>query len=375
MQNNTTIRTKKGSLTERHILNIEPTLAASVTASSCFRVFDKLSTAGYCFVGQHINETSPRSIIYEFGVIGTINHAFDIKVFNCNYSKPDSKTSAQFMMEITPLVNNFVVQSGYFEPCLSPVGRAFFLSAQPSLYKLEPFFALDKEFRVVEPFSIAKEAEVIPAVDIKSHRFFGWMDNINIWQFTAKESKPLPSPVLLYGHSLDLASWSPVQNNRDTTYLADFKPSFVQKLKAKLGISYATNFALESGITCFNLNSFFAKLNPVKEVVKSLMKPIRDILQNLRMCLIIIRRAGSFDVFHKRTKVKLIGCHKFFALAKKSVVYVLTNIELIKKSYFLLVRRVYSIFIGSHINYYKDKVIYKSHGCLSSVQWNKQIRG
>ena len=371
MANIQTIRAFEDFSTERHILNIKPAFATSMTASFGLGVFDKLSTTYYSLVGQHLNETIPRSIVYKFGIIGTVNHAFDIQILNSNNAVSQSEVSAKFMVKIRPLVSNFVVQSGYFKPCLSPVSRAFFLSAQSSLYKLESFLALDKEFRVVNTFTIAEEAEVIPAVDINANLFNRWMLNNDIRQFTAKEGKPLSSLVLLDSQGLDFASWGSMQNNRNTTNLAEFKPSLIQKLKSRLRIGYATNFALKSGITCFNLDSFFAKLNPVKEVVKSLMQSVRDILQNLRMCLIIIRRAGSFNVLHERIKIKLLGCHKLFVLAKKSVVYVFAYLKLVKKSYFLLVRRIYSIFVGSHIIYYKDKVIYKPYGHLSSVQWKK----
>lgn len=339
MANIQTFRAFEDFPTERHIFNIEPTFAASMAASSCFKVFDELSTAIYYFVGQHLNETIPRSIIYEFGIVGTVNHAFDVQLLNSDSAVSQGNTSTELMLKVRPLVSNLVVQFGYFEPCFSPVSRAFDFSAKSSLQELESLFRFDKEFGVVKSLSIAEETEIIPAVNINTYLFSRSMLDNNVWKFTAKYSKPLSSHIMLDSQCLDFAFRDSVQDYRNTSYLAEFKPFVRKNLESRLGISDTIDSALETRKSFFLAGFVF---DSAKEVSKSFVDSIRDILGNLRMNRIFTFNQLVVVKLPKSLARLFISIDRSF---KEKVVYFLTSFQRINDSYFLFIRRVYAIFI------------------------------
>src|SRR3990172_10635986 len=95
MQRRTTMRTEKLSLVERHLYS-SPADTAFLASVSWISAND-LSTASYCFVGQHVNESSPRRITDMLGKAMVSDHSLDIQIFNCNERIGFSEPMANLM--------------------------------------------------------------------------------------------------------------------------------------------------------------------------------------------------------------------------------------------------------------------------------------
>jgi hypothetical protein len=298
MTNKTTIQTLESPLTERH-LHSGSAFGTSLTASSCLGVFNNLSTANYCFVGKHLEEISPRNIVYAFSEMMIFNHIFDSQLLDSNEGILFSEGMRKFMKEISSLVGNFEMTSSNPKPCLSPVMASFFLSAQSSLKSSKFIFRFNQESRIGDNFSIRESSEVLQA-NINPNLFFRRMLNFLNLNFTTKESEPLPCSVLLDSQSLNLTFRDSMQDNRDTSNLADLKSSLINEPESALRVCYAMNRTLESGKSFFLARFIF---DSSEEVLKGFMNSVRDVLKSLGMeigffsseSIIIIKFPQSFS--------------------------------------------------------------------------------
>jgi len=337
MQQQTTMGTRELSLTEGHI-NPFSTTAAPMTATSCSRILDKLSTACYGFVGQHLNESIPRSIRNAFCQPTVLNHTFDVKVFNSDDRISINEFSAKLVKEIGSLVSDSDVLPCQEQPCLSPIHRPLLLSANPSLQEFQSLFRFNQESRIVYNFSIVEGGEVFET-DINTNLFFRGVFGLNIRQFAAEDGKPLSNFINLNGEGFDLASWNPMQDDRNTSYPIEPKPFVRQKLKTTLGKSDAVHPALKSWKTLLLAGFVF---NPAKEVAKSLMNPVRDILFNLRMKFRILARERLVVI--KLVERDLSKLPRIYTQSKKLIIDCFASFKRINQSSFLFVGRIQTIF-------------------------------
>jgi len=349
MAHKTAFRAREDFPSHRHILNIESTLAASVTAPPCLRIFQDLSTAYYCFVGQHIDECTPRSIGYEFSIIRFVNHTCDIQILDCNQSIRLGYPVTEFVQEIIPLVSNFKMQFCQSKLCFSSVSRSFDFSTQSPLQEFQSFFRFDQIFRIINNYSIcsiAEIAEVILAVDINPHRILRErMNTFAVWQFTSKDSEPLPRFILFDSQSLDFAFWNTMQDHRNITNLAQLQHFVRDQFKTALGECDA----IDSGLKARKSFIFAGRIfDSAKEISKCLMYPVRNILLGLGM---------NFRIFASKIFIKVKPADRYFtkfisiyAQSKKLIVDYLADFKRINYSFFLLARRIESVFIHPELH-------------------------
>ena len=343
MTSKTTIGTEKLSFIERHLYNS----SAFTTGLACISWidFDKLSTACYCFVGQHLDKAFPRSIAYAFSEPMIIEHTFNVQILNSNKRIRFGEPMAEFMQEVSPLVYNFDVLLCQPESCLSSINRAFLFSTQPSLQEFQSFFSFDDVFRIIYKFSIGQDSIAFKP-NIQSNFFRRRMLNGWNFNFTSEYGKPLSSFVLLDGECLDFAFWDSMQNNRHTSNLAKPDSLITQQLEPALRESDAINPALESRKTFFLTGFVF---NPAKEIGEGFMYSVRNILFNLGMNFrIFASKIGVIIKFVEGNFAKLISVYR---PGKKLIVDCFANLERIKYSDLLLPRRINPEFIHSQFHF------------------------
>jgi hypothetical protein len=270
MANKTTIWAFEGSLTERHILNVEPTVAAPMAASSCPGTFNYASTACYSFVFQEANEGSPACIADILCEAMVLEHIVNVQVLDSDEGIFRCELPAELVLEVSPLIGNFEMLLSQSETSLSSIGRSFYFPAKSSLQELEFLFRIDEEARIGDELSVGKGGEALDA-DIYSDLLLGRMDDLAVRQFAAEAGEPLVSFVPLNSQSLDLSFGNTMKDDWDVAYLAQSKSFVGKQFETRLRISDAFHPALESGKTFlfagFNLNSS-------KEVRKCLMHSI-----------------------------------------------------------------------------------------------------
>src|SRR3990167_4433661 len=277
MTNKTTGRTEELSFTKRHLFD-SPALTASLACVPWIH-FDNLSTASYCFVGQHLDKAIPRRIRYMLGKAMVSDHSFDIQILNCNEGIGFSYSVTHIMQEVSPLIGNFEMLLCQPGPCLSSVSRTFDFSTESSLQEFQSMFRLNEISRVSYDFTIAQSSKVFQT-NINTNHFNGWMFNNNIWHFTTEDSKTLPCFVLLDCENLDFTFGNTMQDDRNVSYFAEFNPLVRKKFESRLGECYAVHSALETRESFLFAGLIF---DSAKEVSKSFVNSIGNILLRLRM--------------------------------------------------------------------------------------------
>src|SRR3989304_1975473 len=96
MDRQATTRTIELPFVQRH-LDFCSTSAAPFTATSCFGVLQKLSTACYSFVGQHLVEPIPTSVEDMLCERVILDHSRDIESFSVDDTIFRSELMAEFM--------------------------------------------------------------------------------------------------------------------------------------------------------------------------------------------------------------------------------------------------------------------------------------
>jgi len=337
MQDNKTFRAFEDSPTQRHI-NILPTIIAPMTAPSCSWILRNASTACYSFVFQEICEHSPSSIANLPCPEAVIHHSLDIKLLDGDEGISIDNLPAQFVQEITPLVGDLELSLCQPESCLSPILASFDLPAHSSLQELEPLFRLDEVARILNLLSIGESCEALQS-HIDADLFSRRMLDFNIRQFAREYSEPLTDFVLLDGQSFDFSFRDSMQDEGDASNLAQSEPSVRKQFESALWISDALDSALEARKSLFLAGLV---LDPAKEIGESLIHPVRDILNNLR-----VDRIFAFDEI---IIVKLVEAYRteivsIDAQCKKLIIDCLASLERINQSYLLLSRRINSEFI------------------------------
>jgi hypothetical protein len=366
MQNQTTIRTRELSPTERHIY-LSPTITTSFTRSSGLGVLDYLSTAHDCFVGQHLEKSSPRNITNMLGQVMIPDHIIYTQFFNCYERICFSETMTELMQEISPLVDNLEMLSCNFQFCFSSVTGAFDFPAQPSLQTFQSRFSLDQMSGISYEFVITEDCKISYA-NINTDLFGRAMLDSWSFNFTREHSKPLTCFVALDSECLNLASGQTMKNNRNITNLGSIQSLITFELETRLRESETVDLALEPGKTNFNPFTLLSFFYPAKEVIKGFAKPVRYILQNLAMDS-FQPRITQLKVEDEIVEIILVSCPELFVKAKKFVIGLLTTFKRIKQSNFLLRRRIQSEFIHAQFHeYIVDELVYILYGHLSSVQ-------
>ena len=233
MANIKTFRARELSLTERHILNIEPALAASMAASSCSWIFHNTSTAYNSFVFQEVCEHSPSSITNLPCPEAVIHHSLDVKLLNSDEGIFIDNIPAEFVQEISSLIGNLNMLFVQPEDSLPSIHTSFLLPIQSSMQELQFLFGLDEETRILYLLSIGEGSEILNA-DINTYLFSRSVLDLNIRQFTGKYSKPQISLVDFDCQGLDLAFWDSMQDNRYASNLAQSEPFVREKLETRL---------------------------------------------------------------------------------------------------------------------------------------------
>jgi hypothetical protein len=122
--------------------------------------------------------------------------------------------------------------------------------------------------------------------------------------------------------------------------------SFIaKKLESRLGVCDTLYPALESRKTSLDFPALLFQFEPVEEVIKCFCQPVRDVLQDLRMDLGIVFRAGCLNVQHKTIEPEFVGYPEFLIEVKQSVIDILADRELIENLDLLFPRGIQPIFI------------------------------
>ena len=360
MQNNKTRGTRELSPTQRHI-NLSPASATSMTASSGLGILQELSTKCYLFVGHHIHKHFPRSVRYMFSKMMISDHIFDVKIFTSNYTVSQSEASAQFMQEVSTNVADFKMLSGKFESCLSSVCRAFDFPAHSSLQFFEPMLCFNQEVGIFYDFAIGQSGKAFQP-NINTYFAFRGMLHSNIRQFTAESGKPLPSFVLFDSESFNLSFRNSVEDDWQIANLRYLNVLVADELEAELRVSDAINPALVARKTFFFRMFFY----PAKEVSKSFVNSVRNILLGLRMNIRIFTRKIFVKV--KLIKINIAKLVSIFIQRKKLIVDLLASDERINQSDFLFPARINPKFIRqqAHVNWLEDGILYKAYARMSS---------
>ncbi len=338
MQRRRTFRTIELPLVKRHIHD-NPASTTPMTTPSSLWVMQELSTASYGFVGQHISKHSPRSIAYAFSQAMIFNHVFDIKIFTSNYPISQSEASAEFVKEVSPLVGDFEMLFSKFKSCFSPIFRAFDFSTQSSLQEFQPLFTFDEESRIAYDLTSAECGKIFKP-NINPNFLRGRMLDLNFWKFTTEDSKPLPNFVLLDSQSLNFSFRNAMQYYWNVSNFAEFKPFVRQEPETSLRKGDAVYSTFETREALFFT---FGVFDSAKEVLKSFTDPIRNILLRLGMNLHVFTSKVFVKV--KSAKANLPILPSIYAQCKKLIINCLTNLKRINKFYFLLSRRILSVFI------------------------------
>ncbi len=364
-------------LGKRHLYSSSALKASVCSPAGVYS--NKPGTAYYSFVFQILEELPPASIRDMFSKMMISKHVLDVKIFNRYKRKGFYNPFRKFMNEIISLVGYFKMLSRQFYSLLVSVVGTFLCSAQSTIQSLQSLFSMNKKSWIVHNFLFIGP-KVVSQPYIKPNMVWRRISDVRNINFAAKASKPLVSFILLDGQSLDFSFRDSMQDDWQTANLGNVKSCTGNKLEGAsviLRISYALYSALKSWIAGFNPYAFLAKLNSVKEVIKRFTKPVRNILKDLAVCLVVVFRAGGFNVFDKAVKVWLGSCPKRFVQAKQSVIDFLADFKLINNPYLLLSRRINSVFecslLDNHIIYWYTQLLYKPYVQMSSgyLQYGK----
>src|SRR3990167_1408081 len=296
MASKRTFTTDKLSHSESHLLNVSA-FTASHRSSSRINLH-QLRTACYSFVFQTFDKSTPRSVRYMFSKMVIPHHIFDLQILDSNKGMSLDYPVSQLESKIYSLIRNSFIQPAQSEPCFSLIGRAFDLSAYSSMQNLQFSFTFEQMSGIGYKLTIGESSKVLQA-DINSNFGFRSMNNFSFRHFTAENSKPLPSFVLLDSECFNLSFRDSVQDDWQIANLADLDVLAIQKLKSALRISYAINSTFVSGKSLFFAGFIF---NYAKKISKGFMHPVGDILLGLGMDVIKFAR----KVF---VKIKLVKRH------------------------------------------------------------------
>ena len=365
MTNKTTIRASEYSLTQRHI-DLCSTSTASLTATSCLGVLPEFSTASYCFVGEHLIESTPRHIEYMLGEIA-VNHTLNIQPLTCYDFEISCQGMAQFVQEISPLVSDLQMLPRNLESGFLSVPATLDTLGMYPLQSSQFPLSVEIESGIGDGLTFIVSQELLQP-DINSNLGFGMrmLNNRNI-NLTGEHSKILTCFVSLDGQGLYLAFWQSMENDWHRANLGHLQPLIAEKLESRLRVCDALYPALESRKTSLDFSALLFELEPVEKVIKCLCQPIRDILQDLRMDLGIVFRTGGLDVKHKAIEPEFVGYPEFLIEVKQSVIDILADRELIENPDLLFPRGIQPELIHPEFHSpLRTQQVFKSCGEMSS---------
>jgi len=344
MANKTTFWTMESSFSQWHIVEM-PTFGTPFTATSGLGVLSDLTTAYDSFVGEHLIEFTPTNIKYVLGEIA-FDHSFYVQSLAIYDSELSCHGMSDFMQKITALIGNFDMLPSQFDTSLFPVLATFSTSAVDSLQSCQFLFSSEIETWVGNAIPLIVSEEFSQA-NVNSNLGFGMLMcdawNVNL---TGEYSEPLVSFIALDSHSLDFAFGYPMQNDWNTANLGYAQFFIGQEFETALRVCDTANPALETRITCFDFNAFFAQFNPIEKIVKRFMQPVPHILQCLRINIICFRNT-YLKIFDNGIKIRSACGKKVFAFSKKGIIRFFAKFKLIDNFYLLLSRRIYSILKSS----------------------------
>jgi len=340
MARKTTNRALESSLTERHIIPCSaPT--ASATTTPCLRVFSKLSTASYRFVGKHLIEPTPRNIKNVLSEPACFEHVLNVQPLTTNNFVFFSDETAGFMQKVSPLIENFQVLLCEFDAGFFSVFASFDSLAVDSLQSCQLPLSTYIESGVGNalPFVVGQE---ILQTNINPNFGSGWMFDFWNVNFTGKDCKPLPGMILLDSQGLDFSLRDAMQDDWQVANLGNLQSSIIEEFESALGVCDASYFAFETRKTLLPTKGVF---DPMKEVVQRLMNSVRNVLQDLRVNPCKLFRNSEFYVRNKGIEV-ISACEKMLSvLSKKNVIDFLANLELVEKSDLLFPRGIQPVLI------------------------------
>ena len=328
---------EKLPLAKRHFVDSSATAASLACVPRTY--LDELSTASYGFVGQHLNESVPRSVRNGISKAMIPNHIGYSQILNSNAAEVGSELAGQLVQEVEPLVGDFVVSPCELEPCFASVSAALLLSVQPSVKQLQPLLSLDQETRIAYNLTIGKGGEAFKP-NINADLLSGRVLNLNVRHFAGEDGKPLPRLVLLDGEGFDFAFWNTMQDDWDAADFGTMQSFVAQKLESALRVNDAAHSAFESWKAFFLAELVF---DSAKEALEGFRNPFSNIFSDLRMNLRILSRKIVVEV---KLPQRLISFFIGFNIQiKKFIINSFTNLERINQPFLLLTRRVNSVTI------------------------------
>jgi hypothetical protein len=167
-----------------------------------------------------------------------------------------------------------------------------------------------------------------------------WVFNNRNINLTGEHSEPLPCFVSLDSQGLYLALGQSVENDWHGANLGHLQSFIAKKLESRLRVCDTLYPALESRETSLDFPALLFQFEPVEEVIKCFCQPVGDVLQDLRMDLGIVFRAGCLDVKHKAVQLEFVGYPEFLVEVKQCVIDILADRELIENPDLLFPRGI-----------------------------------
>ena len=348
MTRQTTFRTFEFPLFER---KIDDSSAFVTSLARVIRVdsYD-FRTACYSFVFQVHDESTPRNINYVFADEFILNHLINFQILDSNERISIDNFSTQLMKKVRPLIVDFQIFLCKSDFCFSFVGRTLLLSDEFLIQYSQLFFTSVKVSRIQYRFSIGECCKIFES-DIDADLLFRGMNYFAVELFTAENSKPLTSSVLLDCHGFHFSFWNSMQNNWNISYMSNMnffvgiEPcTRLVSTNEQLRESNASNMTLESGESLLLAGFVFYS---AKEIFKRFVQSHTNISDYLRMC--------SFSSLQIQLIISSIEGNpsispRIYAQCKQIIVNFLAGLERINQSDLLLSRGINTIDISSEFH-------------------------
>lgn len=183
-----------------------------------------LATSFFRFVGKHISEDRPRSIIHRLGKHST-RQPFDIQLLNSNQGVAINQTFRQLMQEVSTLVTNLAMARSHTLSVLFPLGMGANSFSKLPLLLGKPLLPFAVVARVLNLLASRQVGKVFKP-NIYPNGWSGMLRNVNL-TFNREAHEPLVA-FSLYGNGLDLPTNRAVQLDFERTNLRESEAIFVE---------------------------------------------------------------------------------------------------------------------------------------------------
>jgi hypothetical protein len=231
--------------------------------------FWALSPIVFRFVGEHKQELTPAGITYAFAYVGS-GKTNDIKLLNKDNPMFINQATAQFMVKITALVGNLLVQVANLVAKFS-VLATIPLAARAHLLELRQLrFTNPKPPRIINQFTCRQGREIF-----KTHinpNAFGWRgQRLHVGQLNHKDSVPVAQAVTLDNYHFDcgILGQGAMLEYSYKPHALNVQPAIN---KSKPVIVLIANRLKPTFTFISGVSSFLSALDSAKESAKSLVE-------------------------------------------------------------------------------------------------------